>query len=56
VALLRHGQRKLALAILTRGDPSEHYGAETVPGGDGAAAAPLQRPDPLIDFRGHRSY
>jgi hypothetical protein len=32
VALLRHGHRKLALAVLTRGDPSEHYGAETVRG------------------------
>ena len=32
VALLRRGGRKLALAVLTHGNPSENYGAKTVQG------------------------
>ena len=32
VARLRRGDRRLGVAVLTRGDPSLHYGAETVRG------------------------
>jgi hypothetical protein len=32
VALLRRGRRKLALAVLTHGNPSENYGAKTIQG------------------------
>jgi Beta-lactamase enzyme family len=32
VALLRRGRRKLALAVLTHGNPSEQYGAKTIQG------------------------
>ena len=32
VALLESGDRRIALAILTDGDPSHHYGTETLRG------------------------
>jgi hypothetical protein len=45
VALLRRGSRKLALAVLTHGNPSEHYGAETI---EGVTARLLRGYDRLV--------